>query len=351
MKGRKEEHMQRCPRFSIIVPIYKVEAYLAECIESILNQSFGDFELILVDDGSPDGCGAICDAYQARDSRIQVIHKQNGGLVSARKAGTRQTRAQYILNVDGDDRMEAGALERIDAVLQEHHDPDMLSFGYKRISEQGKEIDCIHDLATEGEYSNTAGNIDSLRAGFFFKESKNRNERTTGMMNSICLKAIRRALVAPLQEAVPDGIRNGEDAAVVIPTAYRCSSIVVLHDALYGYRMRESSLVHGFQSDKMERLTDLVAYLRSAAPELPEENLICLTFMQIEGYLVQAAQACRRYSDFRQAAEKCLNSGVHGALDAYKASDGMKASHRFRVWFTKRKWFWMYWLIYHKGHV
>lgn len=73
--------------FSVIVPIYKVEKYLSQCIESILNQSYKDFELILVDDGSPDGCSSICDEYKKRDNRVKVVHKKNGGLVSARKAG------------------------------------------------------------------------------------------------------------------------------------------------------------------------------------------------------------------------------------------------------------------------
>ena len=72
--------------FSVIVPIYKVEKYLVSCIESVLNQSFADFELILVDDGSPDNCPKICDEYAEKDGRIKVIHKENGGLVSARKA-------------------------------------------------------------------------------------------------------------------------------------------------------------------------------------------------------------------------------------------------------------------------
>ena len=73
--------------FSVIVPIYKVEKYLHRCVDSVLAQSFSDFELILVDDGSPDGCPAICDAYAEKDARVRVIHKENGGLVSARQAG------------------------------------------------------------------------------------------------------------------------------------------------------------------------------------------------------------------------------------------------------------------------
>ena len=128
---------QSMPRFSIIVPIYNVEAYLVECVESILVQTFENYELILVDDGSPDNCSAICDQYAAKDPRIQVIHKKNGGIVSARKAGTRQSRGQYILHVDGDDRIEEGMLSRIDSLIRQYDEPDIVSFGYNHITETG----------------------------------------------------------------------------------------------------------------------------------------------------------------------------------------------------------------------
>jgi len=91
------------PTLSIIVPIYNVEAYLRQCIDSILNQSYTDFELILVDDGSPDNCGEICDAYALQDNRIIVIHKKNGGLSSARNAGIEIARGKYLSFVDSDD--------------------------------------------------------------------------------------------------------------------------------------------------------------------------------------------------------------------------------------------------------
>ena len=76
--------MKENPKISVIVPVYRVEKYLDRCVESIVNQTFGDFELILVDDGSPDNCPAMCDAWAKKDDRIQVIHKKNGGLSSAR---------------------------------------------------------------------------------------------------------------------------------------------------------------------------------------------------------------------------------------------------------------------------
>ena len=84
------------PKISIIVPVYKVEAYIHKCIDSILNQTFKDFELILVDDGSPDNCGNICDEYEKKDIRIKVIHKENGVQATARNAALDIARGEYI---------------------------------------------------------------------------------------------------------------------------------------------------------------------------------------------------------------------------------------------------------------
>ena len=91
------------PTISIIVPVYKVETYLHHCVDSILLQTFTDFEVILVDDGSPDNCPAICDEYAMQDERIKVIHKENGGLSSARNAGLGIAQGEYICFIDSDD--------------------------------------------------------------------------------------------------------------------------------------------------------------------------------------------------------------------------------------------------------
>ena len=96
--------------FSIIVPVYKVENYLSNCIESVLSQTFTDYELILVNDGSPDRCPEICDHYKEKDSRIQVIHKANGGLASARRAGIKIAKGEYVFNLDSDDLIEKNTL-------------------------------------------------------------------------------------------------------------------------------------------------------------------------------------------------------------------------------------------------
>lgn len=92
---------------SVIVPIFNISKYLDKCIESILNQSYSDLEIILVDDGSSDNSGSICDYYATMDKRIRVIHKENGGLVSARKAGLEIATGEYIAFIDGDDWIDA----------------------------------------------------------------------------------------------------------------------------------------------------------------------------------------------------------------------------------------------------
>lgn len=100
------------PEISIIVPVYQVEKYLNECIDSILAQTFTDFELILVDDGSPDNCPALCDAAAKRNSRVRVIHKQNGGVSTARNAGLDAAQGNWIAFVDSDDTVEPEYLEK-----------------------------------------------------------------------------------------------------------------------------------------------------------------------------------------------------------------------------------------------
>ena len=105
------------PKISIITPVYKVENSLSKCIESILTQSFEDWELILVDDGSPDRSGEICDEYALRDSRIKVLHKQNGGPSSARNLGIEHAQGKYIWFVDSDDWIEQGAFSCIFNVM------------------------------------------------------------------------------------------------------------------------------------------------------------------------------------------------------------------------------------------
>lgn len=140
------------PELSIIVPVYKVEKYLPKCIDSILAQTFTDFELILIDDGSPDRCGEVCDAYAARDSRIRVIHQKNQGVSAARNAGLDVACGTYLGFVDSDDWIEPEMYETMIATAKEKQ-VDVVVCGITDISEDGSVLNQY--LLSENRYSNS----------------------------------------------------------------------------------------------------------------------------------------------------------------------------------------------------
>ena len=115
----------KSPLVSVIVPVYKAEAYLHKCVDSLLAQTMTDFEVLLIDDGSPDRSGAICDEYAAKDSRIRVFHKENGGVASARQVGIENVRGEYTIHADPDDWVEPTMLEELYAKAKED-DADMV---------------------------------------------------------------------------------------------------------------------------------------------------------------------------------------------------------------------------------
>ena len=136
--------------FSVIVPVYKVEKYLENCINSALNQTFEDFELILVDDGSPDGCPEICESFKEKDNRVKVIHKPNGGLASARRAGIKIAEGDYILNLDSDDMIEKDTLECAYKIIKDTGS-DIVSFSYRWVK-NGQTFNVTNDGINEGFY-------------------------------------------------------------------------------------------------------------------------------------------------------------------------------------------------------
>ena len=126
----------RMKKVSVIIPIYKVETYLRECVDSVLCQTYHELEIILVDDGSPDNCGAICDEYAARDERIHVIHKSNGGQSDARNAGLRVASGDYFCCIDSDDYIMPEAIERL-VQKAESTQSDIVVFDAENFFEEG----------------------------------------------------------------------------------------------------------------------------------------------------------------------------------------------------------------------
>ncbi len=127
-------------KFSVIVPVYKAEDCLPQCVESILNQDYNDFELILVDDGSPDNCPEMCDAYAQKDSRVKVIHKPNGGASDARNVGIKSAVGNYLMFVDSDDYWNTQTvLKKINNTI-ENYDVDIVQFGQEKLYDREQKI-------------------------------------------------------------------------------------------------------------------------------------------------------------------------------------------------------------------
>ena len=202
------------PKVSVIVPVYNVEPYLPRCIDSILAQTYTDFELILVDDGSPDNSGAICDEYAAKDPRIRVIHKENGGVSSARNAGLDVATGEYVAFVDSDDYVSMLYLEKL---IRNKCDLSICSC-YK-ISENGhSEI----FLSVENEtYLVTSEKI----ADWFDKR----------YLIYVWGKAFRRAIIESANLRFDCRISLGEDTVFAVNYILLCNSIEFIADSLYFY--------------------------------------------------------------------------------------------------------------------
>lgn len=244
---------------SIIVTIYNIEPYLPQCLNSILNQTYKDYELILVNDGSTDGCGAICNIYAKLDSRIKVIHQKNRGLVNARKAGLMAAQGKYIGYVDGDDWIE----------------PDM----YKMMMKYAKKYNCdivMSDIDFNSDHiGRKSGALDNsslkngfydrymleseifpimLYAGYFYK---------FGVYPVIWNKLFRRELLYKHQMAVDENIKFGEDIACVYPCMYEAESIYFMKNShYYHYRYSDSQMTYIHDRTFFPRLESLYNFFK-----------------------------------------------------------------------------------------
>lgn len=235
-------------KLSVIVPVYGEDEYLDECIESIVNQSYRNLEIILVDDGSPDKCPEICDKWAAADNRIVVIHKPNGGLVSGRKAGMERATGEYIGYVDGDDWIEADYFMKQMTALEDN-DADIVMSGFVK-DLFGKTIKCSNFL-NSGCYSK-ADIEQKIIPGMMCMEDTNLGSVYTYVWN----KVFRKEIVEEFQMRVDNRVVIGEDSTVVYPAILKANRLCITDDTGYHYRQRMNSLLRSavYKSESIEKL-------------------------------------------------------------------------------------------------
>ena len=254
-------------KISVIVPIFRIEKYLPKCIDSLLNQTFSDFELILVDDGSPDNCPKICDDYAKTDSRIKVIHKKNGGLVSARKEGLKNAAGTYITFVDGDDWVDEFYLDIL-FNLAELNDADLVVTGHFR--EFNGKIETIKPKMV-GVYDEK-----ELKSKILPYAIYNGEFCEHGISTYVWNKLFKTELLCDVLFDVPNEIIMGEDAAITFSYLTISKSLVISSTPLYYYRQRHDSIVKSIENPKTEyyRLGLLMNYLQSKLQKVLNEKNI-----------------------------------------------------------------------------
>lgn len=239
---------------SIVVPIYNVEEYIERCVESIINQSYSNIEIILVNDGSTDSCPMICDAFENKDSRVKVIHKKNGGLVSARKAGTAIARGEYILNVDGDDWIEQ---DRINILVTEGiraDKPDMVYLsGYKK-DFRGNSVLIDSDIPIKTFYG------DEIRRQVFPLLMKVDGGFWEKVMVSMGMWAVRRDLLQEKQKLVDDRIVMAEDIICIWFCLLSAKTVTFVKQNGYHYIQRKSSVSYIAATSEMNDLRIRIWY-------------------------------------------------------------------------------------------
>ena len=264
------------PLISVLVPVYNIERYIGFCLESIIKQKYRHLEIIVVDDGSTDRSGEICDLYAAKDSRIKVIHKANGGLVSARKTAMQVAQGKFIGYIDGDDWI--GPDYYSDLFLRfNDKDCDAVIAGFSR--DLFDSTATMSNVVAAGCYE--GDKLCDLFANMISTGKFFRHGITTYLWN----KLFKREVVEKIQLGIDDNISIGEDGAVVYPALLQCKKIFIANNFSYHYRQREDSMLKKSKPFEQEisQLQVLYNQLYKSIEKYPEELQLKL---QLQKYLL-----------------------------------------------------------------
>lgn len=222
---------------SVIMPVYNVEAYVEKCVYSILKQTYQDFELIIIDDGSTDTSGKICDGLKERDIRIKVIHKNNGGLMSAWITGFYESKGQFIFFVDSDDWVDDNILEKMTSMIEKNPDTDLVV------------CDCKRELKNETQvykmfqYQENVYDYKKIQEEIYNTIINNGGFQTRGIQVNRWGKLIKRELLSKNIKYCDTKISYGEDFNIMLPVFLDCRKICFVDETYYHYRYNGQSIL------------------------------------------------------------------------------------------------------------
>ncbi len=256
---------------SVIVPVYNAADKLSGCIGSILGQTYNDFELILVDDGSTDRSGMLCDEYALKDDRIRIIHIKNSGPFQARKAGVQKAHGEILAFSDADDWFELNAFETAMEIFEKNN-PDIFLYTY--ICENNY---IEKNLYNEGLYRKMEIQ-EKIIPGMMYDPAIGKRR----LNPSLCCKFIRKDLYENVSESVKDKITFGEDALITYPAVCMAESIYVCNKALYHYTSNDLSCIHTYP---LERIIEIKSFQNNMMCFFDEMGILNDMRYQIENYV------------------------------------------------------------------
>ena len=243
--------------FSVIVPAYNSEKYIDSCIRSVLTQTYRNFELVIVNDGSSDGTAEILDKYASCDSRIKVFHKENGGHTSARNYGLRNSIGKYVVFLDSDDEIEVETLSQCyNKIIL--YAPDIVIFGIRPING----ADDLFSIGIEDGFYRLSDEGDRLLEQIIMAK-----DGTSVFPKSLSGKAFLREKLLPHQLQVPEDVRVGEDGACFVRVFLSCESVSVISGVNYLCTINSGSISHSSDRYALRRYLSLCDYYSSGISE------------------------------------------------------------------------------------
>lgn len=329
------------PLISVIVPMYNAEKYIEKCLESVLRQSFDDYEVIVIDDGSKDLSPKIADGFAEKYKKLRVIHQKNAGVIRARKVGVNNASGDYILNLDSDDWLLADHLSGIAKEISDKH-PDIVVTGY---IEDNEGIQTQYSQNIKSGYYTGKSMQSEVLSSFMSKKAF----FTFGIYPTLWTSCIRRELIRKAQENLPETYSIGEDISVTFPCIVQASSLSVLDIYSYVYRIQPDSMTHVFDVNFSEKIVYLFEYLNSALPESITNSeqfrdyVIFETCLLVSSYL---GAGIRNYP-YREMIKKIETVLEHPIVRvAFSNFDITQKSvtlkHKVKIFLIEKRWFRLY---------
>lgn len=258
--------MYRNNVISVIIPIYNTEKYLKECIESVIDQTYRELEIILVDDGSTDESGSICDQYSQMDKRIKVIHQENSGLVVATNVGITCATGEYMAFVDSDDWIDRQMYE---LMIKSIGDCDILSSGMICEYYESSDSQIIITKIKEGKYAS-----DQEMAYIWQNMIGHQTEDNLGVPCSRCVHLFRSSIVKQIYLDRNPSIVYGEDRLFIFNYILKSNSIRIMHEAFYHYRMRSGSCTHSIDKNFLANISSYYVTLERICQDHPMKEVL-----------------------------------------------------------------------------